>query len=200
MRPLLETIKVCNREILNINYHNERVNRSRFELVGVRNKWDIGKFIPIPKRLLENVIYKCRFIYYSEVISLEFIPYTIHKIETLGLVISNDLEYNHKFSDREKFEQLKQSRPGTDDIIIVKDKQITDCSFANLVFFDGTKWITPKNPLLKGTKRQKYLEEKVISEQIIAPEDLKQFSRLRLINAMIDLEESYDIPIKNILL
>jgi 4-amino-4-deoxychorismate lyase len=148
---------------------------------------------------LEDTIYKCRFIYFEDVISVEFQSYSIKKINTLSLSICDEFDYHYKFLNRESFEKLKGLKHIADDIIIVKDNIITDCSYANLVFFNGQEWITPKNPLLLGTKRQKYLDEKKIVEQIITPSELKFFSNLRLINAMIDLEESPDIPIENIL-
>jgi 4-amino-4-deoxychorismate lyase len=59
-------------------------------------------------------------------------------------------------------------------------------------------WFTPAFPLLKGTKRQYYLENGVILEKEIKISDLHQYKMARLINAMIDLDESDDIPVEHI--
>ena len=82
-----------------------------------------------------------------------------------------------------------------DEIIIVQNGQITDTSYSNLVFFDGEKWITPTTYLLNGTMRQSLLQTKQIIEKPIQVEDLNRFESFKLINAMMDLEESPELPI-----
>ena len=74
-------------------------------------------------------------------------------------------------------------------MIFVKNGLVTDSSYANLVFFDGTEWVTPTTFLLNGTCRQRLLSERKIKERIIHATDIPSFTHIGLINAMIDLGE-----------
>ena len=94
--------------------------------------------------------------------------------------------------------ELLSEKEDCDEIIIVKDGLITETSISNLVFFDGNQWYTPDNPLLKGTCRQRLLEEKKIRETEIRVEALYKFKGFELINTMRDPEEEEMIPIENI--
>jgi 4-amino-4-deoxychorismate lyase len=85
-----------------------------------------------------------------------------------------------------------------DDILIIKNEMVTNTSFSNIVFFDGTKWLTPAQPLLRGTKREKLIRENIIFEETITKNEIQRFQNAVLINAMIDIEESPIIEIKNI--
>jgi len=73
--------------------------------------------------------------------------------------------------------------------LIVKNGEVTDASFANIVFYDGKKWVTPKNPLLQGTQRAWLLDSGMITEAIITPGDLPGFIEARIINSMIRFED-----------
>ena len=84
------------------------------------------------------------------------------------------------------------------EILILKNGLITDVSFANIAFYDGKGWYTPDSPLLKGTKRAYYIEKGLLIEKRISPADLPKYQKARLINAMLDLEDSHDILIGNI--
>ena len=71
------------------------------------------------------------------------------------------MNYDLKYFDRKIFDDLKKNIKA-DDILIIKNGFITDTSIANILFFDGKKWITPKKPLLKGTVRERLLRMKLI--------------------------------------
>ncbi|WP_333578016.1 aminotransferase class IV, partial [Leyella stercorea] len=80
----------------------------------------------------------------------------------------------------------------------VKNGLLTDTSFTNVAVFDGERWLTPKYPLLLGTKRASLLERQVIKEADISVETLMNAQKVSLINAMIDLGE-IEISIANII-
>ena len=80
----------------------------------------------------------------------------------------------------------------------MKQGLLTDTSIANIALSDGTHWYTPAHPLLKGTKRAALLEEGILQEKDIRPEDLPSFSTVRLFNAMIDWGE-LELPVRNII-
>ena len=75
---------------------------------------------------------------------------------------------------------------------------MTDSSHANAVFFDGNEWITPSQPLLRGTKRQTLLEQGVIREGEITLSNLSRFRSLAFINAMLDIGDIPLVPIVRI--
>ena len=88
---------------------------------------------------------------------------------------------------------LFEKKDKADEIIIVKNGYITDTSIANIVIYDGTSWLTPKVPLLRGTARARLLEEKEIIEANITVKMLLKSQKLALLNAMIgmDIIEDY---------
>lgn len=196
MSLLLETIKVKHKKLQNIDFHNERLNRSRHELLGLSDEVDLEKYIKIPENV-EDSTYKCRILYAQNIEKIEFLPYQIKPIEKLQLVEANHLGYAYKFADRSAFTSLMTVESNTD-ILIIKNGFVTDTSYANVVFFDGKNWLTPSTPLLKGTKRSKLLREQVIFEEEIKVADIQKFKYAKIINAMIDLEESPVIAIESI--
>jgi 4-amino-4-deoxychorismate lyase len=91
-----------------------------------------------------------------------------------------------KYEDRSEINALLEKHPEADDIIIIKDALVTDTSIANLCFFDGTHWLTPKRPLLHGTCRQRLLQTQKILPADIDYRSLKDFSKIAIMNAMTD--------------
>jgi len=198
MCQLLETIKIKNNVLCNLSYHNERVNISRMKLFNSNDKWILEDYIHIAG-LDYHRIYKCRFLYGENPDKVEFYPYNLAKIDTLHLIENNDIDYSFKFNNRINIDNLKKKANGADDVLIVKNGFITDISFANIIFFDGDKWYTPSTPLLFGTKRQFYIDQKIIFEDEITKKSLLLFKKARIINAMIDIDECPDIQMKNII-
>jgi len=192
MCQLFETIKVQNRKLQNIDYHNDRFNRTRFKLFGFHEQVKLEEIIKLPVDL-DDKIYKCRIIYSDKIEKIEFEPYSQKIIKSLKIIDCNNIGYNHKYFDRSKINELYEHRGDCDDILIIKNGFVTDTSFANIVFWDGSNWITPSTPLLTGTKRQKLIDLKVIIEKEIMVSDLQSFEKARIINAMIGLEDSPDI-------
>ena len=191
---LFEVIKVQNRQLQNIEYHNNRMSRALNEVFGVKKPILLEQKIIIPEQL-NNQIYKCRVIYSNKIEKIEFEPYQSRKINSLKIVTHDTIDYSVKYYDRKIINELYEQRGDCDDILIIKNGFVTDTSYANIVFWDGKNWITPTTPLLPGTKRKKLMDEKKIIEKEIKVSDLQSFEKARIINAMIDLEESNDILI-----
>lgn len=195
MSRLIETLCIQNGEIRNPEFHQKRLDRSRWKLFGLDDEIDLEVLIKTNlKDISPTEKRKCRIIYGEEIDSVELIPYQIKPIHSVRLVENNEIEYPFKFTDRSAFELMKDSVT-EDEIIIVKNGQITDTSYSNLVFFDGGKWITPSSYLLNGTMRQSLLESGKISEEEINPKDLNRFLKFKLINAMMDLDESPELDV-----
>jgi len=58
--------------------------------------------------------------------------------------------------------------------------------------------VTPDSCLLKGTRRSLLLDKGLIREERVTVSDIKKFTEARLINAMIDIDDSESIPVNNI--
>lgn len=197
MVRLIDTICYENGKFQRIELHNERVNRSRRDLFGLKDELQIENHLTIPSNL-ESEIVKCRITYSSEIEKIEYEKYVMKPIHSLKLIYGDHVDYAYKYSDRSQLIQLSQSKGEADDILIVREGFITDTSYANIVFLKEGTWITPSTPLLNGTRLESYLGSGRITIALIRPEDLAQFSEARIINAMISLEQSPIIPIKNI--
>ena len=113
------------------------------------------------------------------------------------MVSADDLDYTYKYSKREKLESLFALRGACDDVLIVRKGLITDSSYANVVFFDGGQWWTPKVPLLEGTCRARLLADGQIKAAALRVEDVKPFKGLKLINALRDMDQPM-IPIESL--
>ncbi|RLD55094.1 MAG: hypothetical protein DRJ05_13520 [Bacteroidetes bacterium] len=192
-----ETIKLEGNKLLNLDYHQKRMDKTRLEVLGLKEPIQLCKKILIPKELSAKIM-KCRVTYSGQIENIEFEIYNPRKIKTLKIIIDNDIVYNYKFYDREQLNNLLKQKGVCDEILIVKNGLISDTSFSNIVFFDGRKFITPSQPLLKGTKRQKLLDTDKIKEEAIRLSDLKNFQSAYLINAMLDFESAVKIKMEDI--
>ena len=99
-------------------------------------------------------------------------------------MLCDDIDYHLKYSDRAIFNELLKQKGDCDEIIIVKQGKITDCTIGNLILRQGSQWFTPDSPLLIGTQRSKLLKERKIIERKILLSDLPLFEEIRLINAL----------------
>ncbi len=89
-------------------------------------------------------------------------------------------------------------KDGCDDILIVNKGLITDTSYSNVVFRKDNMYFTPNFPLLNGTKRQKLIENRIIEEAVINVETIKQYDRVWLINALLDIEDDVSLSVEQI--
>jgi len=173
------------------------MNQVRKELFGAKDWIDLAKYVR-PGQNNPDLCYKIRVVYAREVEQVTWEIYYPKKIDFLKIVRENQVEYSYKYLNRSIFDMLLRQKGSCDDILILKNNRVTDCSFANLAFYDGFHWYTPKEPLLKGTCRERLIETGKIKELDIEEKDLKEFKECALINAMLDLGEK-KIPIQNII-
>lgn len=197
MFPLLESLKLKNGMIQNLDYHQARLNRSLDELFPGAEKIDLNREILVPENCRRG-IYKVRVLYGPTVEKIEFASYIFRTIKSLKVVRHESIDYHLKYSDRQILDELFARRGNCDDIIIVKNGLVTDSFAANLLFLDGNRWLTPTSPLLKGTKRQLLLDRGIISEMEIREDDIRNFQKVGLINAMIDFDEMPVVPVDRV--
>lgn len=180
MPLLLETIKIEDGEVSDLSYHQARCDKSRKALFNSTDRLDLSSLIQAPPKGL----YRCRILYDEKIHSIEYIPYSPKEIHTLKIV-SSDLEYDHKYANRDALNKLLQTHTDADDILIEKEGYLTDTTIANIAFYDGKQWFTPEKPLLKGTMRAKLLDVGFLHTRKIKKEDLKNYTQVALMNAMI---------------
>jgi len=194
MSPLVESLKLKDGVIQNLEYHQSRMNRSMDELFPDAARINLKTVISIPANCISGV-FKVRILYGSFIEKIEIESYTLRTIQSLKVVHHESVDYHLKYTDRQILQHLFAQRENYDDIIIVKNGFVTDSFAANLLFYDGEKWFTPTTPLLRGTKRQLLIDQGIISEKEIREEAISGFQKVGLINAMIDFEE---MPVINI--
>ncbi len=197
MSLLFETIKIVDGRIQNLRFHQERMKRSVMDLFP-KNPYPDLKLLLSSTTIPAIGIYKCNIVYDTVVKDLIITPYKKKKIINFYLVKVHDIEYNYKWLNRGLLIELKKRFKDDEEVIIVKNGLLSDTTFSNIVFFDGKQWLTPKVPLLKGTKRQQLLEEGLIVEKSIKPEHLKGYKQFRLINAMLEFDENNEYDISSI--
>ncbi len=197
MTKLIETICFEKGRFHRLNFHNERLNRSRRNLLGMEDELRIEDYLQIPAEMSGNKI-KCRILYSKGIEKIEYQNYEIKPIHSLRMINGDHISYEYKYSDRGPLTDLLQLKGSDDEILIVKDGFVTDTSYSNIVFLKKGVWYTPLTPLLKGTRREFYVSEGKIKTALISPWNIKEFSEVRIINAMISLEESTAIPIENV--
>jgi 4-amino-4-deoxychorismate lyase len=198
MSLLFEAIRVKENKLQNIEYHNRRLNFSRKMLFGSNNFIYLEKYISVPDEL-DDGIYKCRVEYGKYIEKVEFVPYKQRSVQSLKIIKNNEIDYPYKFTDRTELEQLFLLKGDCDDILIVRMEQITDTSFSNVIFQTSKgSWITPSNPLLKGTKREFLIDQGFITAEKIKYSDVNNFRKAKLINSMLDINDDNYIKIENI--
>ncbi len=190
-----EVIKLKDGVLYNLEYHKARVART-LAAFGIC-KIDFKVIEDAVPSYCINGLYKCRVLYSNKIEQIVFTPYVFRKIETVELVVNNDIEYSYKYADREHLNALKAAS-SCDEIIIVKRGFITDSSYTNLVLKQGKEYFTPKECLLPGTKRQSLIDAGIIKLRSIRVDELSTYDSLHFINAMIDLEDNISCSISSV--
>ena len=197
MSRFIESIKVEDQQIFLAELHQKRMNET-FSHFGKDCKIVIQSlFLNLEHD--EYGLYKFRIEYDLENnFKTQIVPYAISEHNDFELVINNEIDYSFKSVDRKQFQKLKNDSDA-DEIIIVKENQITDTSYSNLLFLKDKTWFTPKTYLLNGVMRQSLLASKKIKETEITIDNIKEFSHFQLINALNDFDEMFIYPIEKII-
>ena len=176
----IETLYVKNGNILNLKYHLKRIENTL--------KYFKFKTLKINK-LLKDGEYRVRITYNQFGINnIEYFPIKKREFKKFKLV-KIDFDYKFKYKNRKNFLDIYSKYKNFDEFILVKNNLITDTTISNIAFFTGKEWITPKYPLLKGTKRAELLDNGLLKEENIHLSDLKYFKKIALINAILGFKE-----------
>lgn len=188
MEPeFVESIKIKDGKAVGVSYHQARMSRTIQHLFPEK---------PIPN--LEEALsptpamhfHKARVIYNAQGINdIQYTPYAMRKINSLKIIKDDNICYPFKSTDRSRLNMLSAKKEECDEIIIMKQGLVTDTSFTNIAILEGRKWITPRHPLLPGTKRAYLLEAGLMEEADITFCRLMKAEKVCLFNAMIELSE-----------
>lgn len=191
MSPFIETIRIENGEACRLDYHTERMNRTRKDVFGLSTPLSLADRLS-PAAYRERT--KCRIEYAEEILKIEYLPYRIRPVHTLAWTMDEEITYAYKSADRSSLTRLAATRGTADDILIVRNGRITDTSICNVALWNGSEWITPEHPLLPGTHRAYLIQTGQIRPGTIGCSELSAYTRIRLFNAMIDFGE-IDLPV-----
>ena len=197
MPRLLESIRVKDGVFHHLPYHQQRMHRAQQALFGEVTMAHLANHLSVPEHA-QRGLYKCRIVYQEAIESVEFIAYHPKTIRTLRCVSGNNVKYDHKYEDRKALNELFAQRGNCDDVLIVRDGWVTDTSYANIMFYDGRRWVTPHQPLLRGTQRQYLLDQGVITEGPVREADIGSFQTFRLINALLGIGHPAQ-PVHNVI-
>ncbi len=175
-----ETLKVVDGKILNLEYHQQRVDRTR-EHFGFSDKLE---FKEQNFNLPQKGEFRLRVDYDKEIKSFTCRPLTCREFKEFRIVKS-DVEYPYKYANRDKIDALKVDDK---EIIIVKNGLLTDTSIANIALHVDGVWLTPKTPLLHGTTRARLIESGFLKCEDLTIEDLKKAENFAIMNALIDFK------------
>ncbi len=189
-QQFVETIKIKSGKVQGIAYHQARMERTMQHF--------FPSLMPASIPALENWVvpsesmdfYKARVVYGAQGIeTVDYAPYSMRAIHSLQVVEDDTIEYDFKSTDRSRLNALAAQRGNSDEIIIVKQCLVRETSFTNLAIYDGKRWLTPRHPLLLGTKRAFLLDKGVIQEADITLDALRKSQKISLFNAMIEFGE-----------
>lgn len=187
MSLLIESIKLFNGSFYNLPRHEERMRRSLQSLFGLSDAVRLEEFVNETPFPLEG-LFKCRILYDAGSREKVFTPYEPKVIRRVRVVEDDSLSYPHKFADRSGLNRLFELRNGCDDVMIVRNGRVTDCSFSNVVFRKGQEWFTPATPLLEGTMRRKLIDENKVTVREILQKDIRSFDSFKLVNSMLEFD------------
>lgn len=182
----IETLRIEDGVILHLDYHNERLNRTRAAFFYHASPINLADDIHLlPNESFVGVV-KCRIVYDSLVREVTYTPYTMRPVGSLHIVESDGIDYRYKYVNREAINLLFSQKGEADDVLIVRNQLLTDTSIANIALYDGSTWHTPAHPLLEGTQRAVLLDKKQLQEVDIQVGKLSGYSHIALFNSMID--------------
>jgi 4-amino-4-deoxychorismate lyase len=182
----IETILIKNGEIQNLKYHLKRIEKT-LNHFKCKNKITIKKIDANNARV--RIIYS-----FDGIRNIEIFPLKKREFKKFKIV-KIDFDYSFKYKNRKHFLNLHSKFPKFDEFILVKNNLITDTTISNLAFFTGSEWLTPKYPLLKGTKREELLKKGILKEENIHIYDLPYFKKIAMLNAIIGFKkiDEFDI-------
>ena len=194
MSQFFESIRVKDGIAENLGFHQSRVNRTLHAFDASNHSIELASIVD-ELILPAEGLYKLRISYdLNGNYQSAFTAYQYRQVQNFALVDIKGQGYDYKFLNRDWInEALIQS--GKDEIMMHDGGLIKDCSYANIVFYDGINWYTPSEPLLEGTQRTKLIIEGVIQPKALYVQDIPIFKKFKCINAMMHWDTAIEYEI-----
>lgn len=189
MSLFIESIKYADNSFLRLDLHQQRINKVFEEYFPFEKPFQLTN-IPLLHLYNKPGVFKCRIVFDTRVRNIELLPYKRKNISSLQLTYASIPVCTGKPENRLQLDEAFSERKQCDDIIIVREGYLTDSYYANIALWDGKKWVTPTLPIIYGVQRQWLLNNHLIVEKQIHVNDIDQYSKIRLFNAMIEFGET----------
>jgi 4-amino-4-deoxychorismate lyase len=186
LKTCFETIRVKEKKLLHVEYHQKRVDYTRKNLFGLDERLDLkslhveiedGALRVDYDEFIQNVT--CR-----EIPKREFKKFKVQ---------SSDIEYKFKYTNRDELNSLKQNN--YDDIIISNEGVLKDTTIANIALMLDGEWFTPIEPLLFGTTRDRLIRSGFLKQKELKIDDLKNMQNFAIMNSLLDFKICKNIRI-----
>ena len=189
--PCLETLLAFDGHIQHLGWHQARFEQTQKAYFQVCNPLLLSRVLEPP----EEGTFRVRVVYEKEIQRVEYLPLVSKSIASLGLVESN-IDYAYKYANREALNALIPS--GMDDVVITYDDELRDISIANIALLIDGVWLTPQNPLLEGTTRQRLLASGFLKASSLSIASLKKAEKFAIMNALIGFKIMDRLSIKGL--
>jgi 4-amino-4-deoxychorismate lyase len=195
MSQFFESICVKDGIAENLSFHQARVNKTLDEFNASNNSIELVSIVH-QLSISKEGLFKLRISYdLNGNYQVKLAPYQYKLIQNFALVDIKGHRYDYKDENRDWInDALSQS--GSDEIMMHDNGLIKDCSYTNIVFYDGVNWYTPESPLLPGTQRAKLIQEGLILTKALHVKDIPSFVKFKCINAMMDWDTAVDYSVK----
>lgn len=190
--PLFETIAIIDGVPQNLAFHQERLDFAFKYYFKMPNKILLADIIQPPLDFCRGLV-RCRMEYNTHQQQIHYFPYIPRDIRRFQCVYTQDLDYRFKYNDRSRLNQLKTA--DCDEIIIINNGKVSDCSIGNLLFCKNDRWFTPADYLLKGTQLAALLAKQRIEPVPISASALFEYEKIMVINALNPFDEARAVAI-----
>ena len=194
--PVFETIAIIDGIPQNLAFHQARMDNTIEKLFQKTSVFNLEEIIQVPTEY-QNGLIKFRINYNQQDFNIIFSAYQRREIKNYQCIYLDKLNYTFKYTNRTIFENINIEK---DETIIIQNGKITDCRVGNLLFLKNNIWYSPKDYLLKGTQLSYLLSQNKIKLVEIKIEDLHQYEKIMMINAMNPFDESRAISTQHITL
>ena len=194
MSQFFESIRVKDGIAENLGLHQLRVNKTLKSFDASNRSIELASVIQ-ELVLPEEGLFKLRISYdLNGNYEAKCNPYQYKQIQHFALVDIKGHRYDYKYENRDWINEAL-SLSGKDEVMMHDGGLIKDCSYTNIVFYDGVNWFTPATPLLEGTQRAKLIEAGVIQPKAMYVQDIPSFQKFKCINAMLDWDTAVEYKI-----
>ncbi|QGM80195.1 aminotransferase class IV family protein [Otariodibacter oris] len=180
--PLFETLSIIDGKFQNLSFHQERMDNAFNAYLNEKPGINLSDIV-IPNEYQQGQ-FRCRIDYNAYQYEMQIYPYTPRKIQQFQCVYVENFDYSFKFTDRKRLDSLKNLQKTNQEILIINNDKVSDCTIGNLLFLKNGRWYSPTDYLLKGTQLAYLLEQSVVELVSINTKDLLEYEAVMMINAL----------------